>query len=132
MKKQPDRTSRLVWPTMLAIHIVGEEHRLDRARLVVAIKKLAQTPRQKRHQLGNFAVRRQSYSIRRARCRPQRLVRYGLRRPRSHRRSDSSARLCPCDDLQSFHDRLEGKYISAQVQKIGIEFEPIFRYCSVT
>src|SRR5437588_4125703 len=57
MKKQPARTSRLVWPTMLAIHIVGEEHRLDRARLVVAIEKLAQASRQKRHQLGNFAVR---------------------------------------------------------------------------
>ena len=42
---------------MLAIHIVGEEHRLDRARLVVAIEKLAQAPRQKRHQLSNFAVR---------------------------------------------------------------------------
>ena len=57
MKKQPDRTSRLVWPTMLAIHIVGEEHRLDRARLVVAIKKLAQASREKRHQLENLAVR---------------------------------------------------------------------------
>src|SRR5579864_6932210 len=57
MKKQPDRTPRLVWPTMLAIYIVGEEHRLDRFRLVVAIKKLAQASREKRHQLENLAVR---------------------------------------------------------------------------
>src|ERR1700746_1991585 len=57
MKKQPDRTPRLVWHTMLAIHIVGDEHSLDRFRIVVAIKKLAQAPREKRHQLENLAVR---------------------------------------------------------------------------
>src|ERR1700751_1972 len=57
MKEQSDRRPRLVWAAMLAVDTVGNEHRLDRVRFVVAIQKLTQAPGEKRQQLGNFAVR---------------------------------------------------------------------------
>src|ERR1700752_1220553 len=57
MKEQSDRRPRLVRAAMLAVKLFGNEHRLDRVRFVVAIQKLTQAPGEKRHQLGNFAVR---------------------------------------------------------------------------
>src|SRR5262249_44854099 len=57
VKEKTDGGAWLVWAAVLAVHVVGQDHRLDGVGLVVAIEELTEAAGEERDQLRDFGRR---------------------------------------------------------------------------